>query len=111
VTVTAPSGWTLQNSTADPGGKVRDVLYWRVAGSSDPTNWTWTFSSSVKASGGIGAYAGVDQTSPVDASAVTTAGSGTALIRPIGDHHQGQCHGGRPLRHPHRHHPSRRPPG
>jgi RHS repeat-associated protein len=82
VTVTAPAGWTLQNSTADPASNVRDLLYWRIAATSDPTSWTWTFSSTIKVSGGIGAYAGVNQTNPIDTSAVTTSGSSTTLVAP-----------------------------
>ena len=81
-TVTAPAGWTLQNSTADTGNNVRDLLYWRVAAANDPTSWNWTFSSSLKASGGITVYSGVDPASPINAAAVTTNGTATNLVAP-----------------------------
>jgi len=77
-TITAPTGWTLirldiiQNT-------FRKATYYRVAGSSEPGSYTWTFNSSQAASGGILAYSGVSTTNPVDAHS-GLSGTGTSLI-------------------------------
>ena len=67
VTVTAPSGWTLIRSDAN-GSSMKLNSYSRVATSSEPANYTWSFSSAKAAAGTITAYSGVDTTTPVDAS-------------------------------------------
>lgn len=81
-TVTAPAsqGWTLYADTSN-GSNVRDLVYYRFAKAGDPASSTWTFSTSVKASGGMVAYAGVDTTNPIDAGA-SSLGSGTTLTAP-----------------------------
>jgi hypothetical protein len=44
------------------------VAYYKVAGVSEPSSYTWNFGNSGEASGGIGTYIGVNTTTPVDAS-------------------------------------------
>jgi len=40
----------------------------KVAGSSEPASYTWSFGTAGEASGGIASYLGVNTTTPVDAS-------------------------------------------
>ena len=75
-TVAVPSGWTaivnaLSINSSDTSG-ARVFAYYRVVGSSDPANYTWTLSTGRKWGGGITAYTGVNNTTPLD-SAVATA--------------------------------------
>lgn len=78
--ITAPAGWTLIRSDQS-GFTVKQSLYYKVAGASEPGSYTWTFASSQGAAGGIVAFSGVDTSSPVDASSGAT-GSGTAITAP-----------------------------
>jgi len=58
-TVTAPpSGWQLVQSRAN-GTSVKSLLYIRVATNSDANSYTWTFTPSQDAAGGIVSYGGV----------------------------------------------------
>ncbi len=66
-TITAPSGWTLIKRQ-DSGSSISTATYWKLAGSSEPSSYTWSFSTSGEASGGIASYIGVNKTSPIDAS-------------------------------------------
>jgi hypothetical protein len=54
-TITPPLGWTLIRRDANIGGSaLSQALYVRVAGSPElPTSYTWRFSSSTGAAGGI----------------------------------------------------------
>ena len=79
--VTAPSGWTLVRRDASAGSpSVAQSLYVRVAGGSEPASYTWTFAAAHGASGGIVAYSGVSNSSPVEASSgqASTTNSVTA---------------------------------
>jgi hypothetical protein len=68
----APSGWTLiQSETGN--ANILSVLYAKVAGGSEPSSYTWTLSNSVKGRVTISAYTGVDNTTPIDATAHGTA--------------------------------------
>ena len=75
-TVAVPAGWTAIvnalsiNSSSSDGARV--FAYYRVVGSSDPADYTWTLSTARKFGGGITAYTGVNNTTPLD-SAVATA--------------------------------------
>ena len=50
--VTAPAGWTLI-ARSNNGANVGQSTYYRVVVAGEPTNYTWTFSTSTRASGGI----------------------------------------------------------
>jgi MSHA biogenesis protein MshQ len=65
--ITPPSGWVLIRRD-NTGSSIGVALYYKVAGAAEPTSYTWTFNSSQQASGGVGAYIGVNNTTPVDAS-------------------------------------------
>jgi hypothetical protein len=79
VAVTAPDAtWNLLNST-DNGTGVQQDVYYKVAGGSEPASYTWTIAPSQRASGGIIAYYGIDNSSPIDASSVNSGTSATTL--------------------------------
>src|SRR2546421_38897 len=65
-TITAP-GWN-QVLRLDTGSSISDVTYMKVAGSTEPASYVWSFSTAGQASGGIASYIGVDTSHPVDAS-------------------------------------------
>jgi hypothetical protein len=75
-TVTAPSGWTAIASVTQ--GSTIQLTYYRVAGASEPSSYSWSLGSKRVASGGIAAYSGVNQTVPVDATATASGASGNA---------------------------------
>jgi hypothetical protein len=67
--ISGPSGWTEIGTRRRHGttGLYKLSLWYKIAGASEPANYTW----SQNAAGGgcaaaIGAYSGVDQTTPVD---------------------------------------------
>lgn len=82
--MTAPTGWSVVNPTSvNTGGSGTDNVtafcFYKVAGSSEPASYTFTSSSGDFLEGMLIAYAGVDNTSPINASgAVTPAASTTA---------------------------------
>jgi hypothetical protein len=54
------------------------ATYWKRAGASEPANYTFTFGSSVRASGGILVFDNYDTNNPIEVSTGNT-GSGTGL--------------------------------
>ncbi|HSW81293.1 MAG TPA: PKD domain-containing protein [Candidatus Saccharimonas sp.] len=79
--VTGPNGWTqlrADDSIPDSGG-VTSFIYTRVATSSEPASYTFTFHDFRQASGGIIAYSGVKTALPID---VTTVATSTATTTP-----------------------------
>jgi outer membrane protein assembly factor BamB len=84
VAITAPGGWTLVRRDDNPNGESNTLaVYRRVAGSSEPASYTWSFSSNTGNAGGILSFSGVDNTSPVDVhgGALTTSAS-TSITAP-----------------------------
>jgi hypothetical protein len=78
-TMTPPAGWTLVTSAVDGGSNVTLWCYRKLA-SSEGASWTWTLGTSKRNWGWVGAYTGVDPTSPVtDSSTDLTLTSGTTL--------------------------------
>ncbi len=65
--VTAPVGWHLIRSTASSTA-ILMATYYKVTSSSEPGSYTWTFSASQPATGGISDFVGVSTSSPIDAS-------------------------------------------
>src|SRR5205823_10712649 len=66
-TITPPAGWNLV-LRQDSASAISTATYVKVAGSSEPATYTWSFGTAGEASGGIGSYIGVNTTTPVDAS-------------------------------------------
>jgi hypothetical protein len=80
-TITAPPGWTLVRR--DDANYVLQAVYVGVAGAGDPSSWTWGFSGSVPAAGGILDYAGVNTSAPVDVhGGQVTTGATTTITAP-----------------------------
>lgn len=74
--VTPPAGWALVGSLA-ASTTVTLAVYSRRA-SGEPASWTWTLGGSVRNWGAVGAYLGVDPTSPISVTnshAYTSAGT------------------------------------
>jgi len=65
--ITAPAGWNLV-LRQDSGASISTATYVKVAGTSEPASYTWSFGTGGQASGGIVSYLGVNTTTPVDAS-------------------------------------------
>lgn len=66
--ITAPAGWTQIRQDNYSGVALSQVLYYHVAGSAEPSSYTWSWSPGVNAAGAIGAYSGVNSTTPIMAS-------------------------------------------
>jgi len=85
VTITPPAGWTLVrlDNSGTGGGASNSAIYYRIATSADNTvtDYTFTFSSPVRNTGGIVAYDGVNGTTPIGAHGGQT-GSGTTITSP-----------------------------
>ncbi|MBI4942469.1 MAG: hypothetical protein HY830_17145 [Actinobacteria bacterium] len=67
-TLTAPSGWTRVVQT-DNGTALRQAVYWKKAGASEPASYRWTFSASRAGTVQLVAYKGLSTTAPVRAFA------------------------------------------
>jgi hypothetical protein len=68
ITLTPPSGWSLVRSDASSAGSQAQFIYRRVAGSSEPANYTWTANLTVAFAGGITDFYNVKMSAPVDTS-------------------------------------------
>ncbi|MET1063489.1 MAG: PKD domain-containing protein [Arthrobacter sp.] len=68
-----PAGWTALVNNLSISSGARTFAYYRVVGSSDPASYNWTLSTAVKWGGGVTAYRGVNNATPLDSSVVTAA--------------------------------------
>jgi hypothetical protein len=75
--LTAPAGWSSTGLYAGPSVFGYSGVYYKVATATEPGSYTWSLGSSLKAIGAINSYVGVDNTAPIETSAVNGAGSGT----------------------------------
>ncbi len=82
--ITAPDGWTLVRRDVNvvPYASLTQEVYVRVAGSSEPSSFRWTFSARVGVGGAIMAYSGVDAGSPVLASSGRFSASTKSMAAP-----------------------------
>jgi len=76
----SPAGWNAVH-IADQGGAVTFGVWWKLAGASEGSNYTFSWSSSEHAYGWIMRFTGHDPASPVDANS-NDAGSGAAPTSP-----------------------------
>ena len=69
--ITPPSGWTVVQDILQPQAASSHLItYYRIATSSEPTSYTWSFPSSHSgAVGGIATFSGVDTSNPIGSSA------------------------------------------
>ena len=68
-TITPPSGWSLVIEQDRNSGVAHGYIYRKVAGGSEPADYTFSLSASGAFAWGCAAYTGVDNTTPVDVSA------------------------------------------
>ena len=80
--VTPPPGWT-QIARTDNDVNVALISYWKIAGSQEPTSYTWLISNQTRAVGGITRYSSVDPTNPIDTIVSNTGFSATATTTAI----------------------------
>jgi len=75
--VSPPTGWTTIRE-GNSGSQVRLEVYYKVAGASEPSSYTfrWSRYNLRQAAGAILRYSGVDTTNPINASGI---GSGTTI--------------------------------
>lgn len=75
-TTTPPSGWSQISTRQVMTFNNTNVTWWRkVAGTSEPTSYTWTFTNAVSANGSVEAWYNVDTATPEDATASWNSGS------------------------------------
>ncbi|TMK79966.1 MAG: hypothetical protein E6G45_02105 [Actinobacteria bacterium] len=67
-TITPPGGWTSVRRDTQGAATLTQEVFYKVAGVNEPGSYTFTFSASDNASGGMIPYIGVDNSSPIDAS-------------------------------------------
>lgn len=77
--VTPPSGWTMVQDQTDPSSALRQVMFWKVAGASEPSSYTFTLDTGRGVAGVIVAYRGV---SGINASAGQANGSSISIAAP-----------------------------
>ncbi len=78
VTITAPAGFTLVNRQNNASGSANSVaMYWKLAASGEPASYTWSFSANTGNAGGIMAFSGVDNATPINVSAGSTTTTST----------------------------------
>jgi hypothetical protein len=63
--ITPPTGWMLVRMD-EITSTMRQALFVKIVGGSEPVTYTWTFSKSQSAAGAIVAYSGVNTATPVD---------------------------------------------
>ena len=79
----APSGWTLVQSVAASGQlSLKVYSRWVANAAAEPASYTWTLSSSERASAAILYFSGADATTPVDASAALASAASTTYRAP-----------------------------
>lgn len=79
--VNDPSGWNAISTTnsGDSAGETTGHWAWRIAGDSEPSDYTWTYSGgSLRAAGRVIRVNGADISDPIEAFDVSTGSSNTA---------------------------------
>ncbi len=69
-----PTGWK-QIPTATSSDNPRVFAYYHVVGATEPASYSWTSASSITSGGGISCYSGVNNTSPLAATATSAWGA------------------------------------
>ncbi|MDG4801729.1 hypothetical protein [Micromonospora sp. WMMD980] len=81
-TVTEPAGWTQQGGVSVAmGTNLAARLRSKVAGT-EPASYDWSIPSAVKLGGWVGAYRGLDATSPIADVAVVAGAASTTQATP-----------------------------
>lgn len=82
-TFTTPSGWTKLNDFAlGPFGGPRSYVFYKQAGSSEPSTYTLACTSNAWNEAGVSVFTGVDGTSPLNASSMVSSTSASTTVAP-----------------------------
>jgi MSHA biogenesis protein MshQ len=88
-TITPPAGWTLirRNNAGGSiipglGATLASALYYKVATASEAASYSFSISPSIRTSGGLLVYRGVDTTSPINTSGGQNNASSTSVTAP-----------------------------
>jgi hypothetical protein len=82
-TITAPAGWTLIRRTDNANATASSLaVYYKVAGGSEPSSYTWTLSANTGSAGGIESFANVDTSAPVNIDNGQNTASGLTHASP-----------------------------
>ncbi|MGH3507107.1 MAG: hypothetical protein ACRDO2_07875 [Nocardioidaceae bacterium] len=73
-TITSPAGWTLVRRDVN-GTVMQQAIYWKFAEPTEPSEYTWTFSTRPAAVGSMLTYSGVSSSGPIQTSDAATASS------------------------------------
>ena len=76
-TITPPTGWKLIRNT-NTATALLMASYYKVATSTEPSSYRWTFSAIQPATGGITAWIGANTSSPIDTSSGKVNGATAA---------------------------------
>ncbi len=82
-TITGPSGWTEEETASFHGDRMS--LWVKVAGASEPADYTWSWTGSSRNLGGIVRITGHDQITPIAASPTIATGSSNSPNPPSAD--------------------------
>lgn len=89
--LTPPSGFTLVREATNGG--LRGAVYRKLAGAAEPADYTVALSVPAQASGGIGAWSGVDAAAPIEASSQATADATSVTVPSIAASERGRLVG------------------
>ncbi|MBI3502200.1 MAG: T9SS type A sorting domain-containing protein [Bacteroidetes bacterium] len=78
---TPPAGWTLIRFDLEASG-IGSWLYYKIAGVSEASTYTFSVSSGINLMGNIMAYSGINTTTPLQTSAGASVPSGTSYTTP-----------------------------
>lgn len=80
-TITAPSGWKQVREDRQ-GTTLKQIVYVKAAGISEPSSYTWTLSRAIGAAGAVMAWSGVDTSAPINAHGGLANAKSTTLTAP-----------------------------
>jgi chitinase len=83
LTITPPSGWILLDANSvTTGNGFGQASYYKIAGASEPANYTWSSSGTNYLAGAILAYSGVNSSNPINAHGGRADASSTSHSTP-----------------------------
>ena len=80
ITVTPPSEWMLVSETSVSGQIM--ATYFKVAGASEPSSFSWSVTGGLQNQGGITTYYGVDTSNPIDSYSNQSNSASTSYTAP-----------------------------
>ncbi|MCH7229043.1 SdrD B-like domain-containing protein, partial [Haloferula sp. A504] len=80
-TITVPAGWNLIRRT-DSGNELGLATYYKIAGASEPANYTFSMDADEKWSIGISSYRNVNTAAPINAEAGQTNSNSSTVTAP-----------------------------